>query len=76
MKNNRTLPYVVPVSPLSKKKKINWVTVFASVNFVVNLWLIWAILEVTNLCGDLGDAVVFMSKTVTDVFHLSTRIHL
>jgi hypothetical protein len=55
--------------PISQKRKINWLRIFVSVNFLVNLYLIYCVKDLYQLTGDLGSALIFMSKVFEYVYH-------
>jgi hypothetical protein len=51
------------------KKKINWMRIFVAVNFIANLYILYCIRELYQLSGDIGSALVFMSKVFEYVYH-------
>lgn len=57
------------------KKKISWLRICVAVNLIVNLYMVYCIRELYQLNGDIGSALVFMSKVFEYVYH-SGRIYL
>lgn len=71
MNMDYVLVYRVP-----RKKKIGWLRIAVLVNLIVTSYISWCIFDLYRLCDSTSSAMVFMSKILTIVFGVASRVHL